>query len=83
MLSFPSQNDTKNFFFSIGRVYSKKQTRVTENQHIFKSGLIKRNMNSSDVNESLSPHKYCDDYVFDASFAENQNKTKRQPTFHL
>ena len=37
MLSFPSQND---IIFSTGRVYSKKQTRVTVNQHIFKSGLI-------------------------------------------
>ena len=40
MLSFPSQNDKKNFFFPTGRVYSKKQTRVTATQHIFKSGLI-------------------------------------------
>ena len=38
MLSFPSQNDKKKFL--TGRVYSKKQTRVTANQHIFKSGLI-------------------------------------------
>ena len=26
--------------FPTGRVYSKKQTRVTVDQHIFKSGLI-------------------------------------------
>ena len=38
MLSFPSQDD--NFFFPTGRVYSKKQIRVTANHHIFKSGLI-------------------------------------------
>ena len=38
MLSFPSQNDIKKI--QTGRVYSKKQTRVTANQHIFKSGLI-------------------------------------------
>ena len=36
MLSFPSQN---NNFFSTGRLYLKKQTRVMANQHIFKSGL--------------------------------------------
>ena len=35
MLSFPTQNDKKNFFV----VYSKKQTRVTANQHVFKSDL--------------------------------------------
>ena len=34
MLSVPSQNDN----FPTGRVYLKKQTRVTANQHIFKSG---------------------------------------------
>ena len=28
-----------NFFFPTCRVYSKKQTRVTVNQHIFKFGL--------------------------------------------
>ena len=38
MLSFPSQNDKKNFF-PTGRVYSKKRTWATGNQHIFKSGL--------------------------------------------
>ena len=37
MLSFPSQNN--NFFFSTGRLYLKKQTRVMANQHIFKTGL--------------------------------------------
>ena len=37
MLSFQSQN-YKNFF-PTSRVYSKKQTRVTANQNIFKSGL--------------------------------------------
>ena len=37
MLSFPSQN--VKFFSPTGRVHSKKQTRVTVNQHIFKSGL--------------------------------------------
>ena len=40
MLSFPSQNDEKNF--PTGRVYSKKRTWVTANQDIFKSGLIKK-----------------------------------------
>ena len=30
------------FFFPTGRVYSKKQTWVTANQHIFKSGLIQK-----------------------------------------
>ena len=39
MLSIPSQNDK--FFSPTGRVYSKKQTRVTGTQHIFKSGLVK------------------------------------------
>ena len=39
MLYFRSQND-KIIFFPTGRMYSKKQTRVKENQHIFKSGLI-------------------------------------------
>ena len=29
----------KYIFFPTGRVYSKKQTRVSANQHIFKSGL--------------------------------------------
>ena len=38
MLSFPSQKD-KNFF-PTDRVYLKKQPRVTENQHVFNSGLI-------------------------------------------
>ena len=38
MLSFPSQNDKKHFL-PTGRVYSKKQTRVKANQHVFKSGL--------------------------------------------
>ena len=41
MLSFPSQNDQKNVF-PTGQVYSKKQTWVTANQHIFKSGLVVR-----------------------------------------
>ena len=36
MLSFPSQNDKK---IPTGRLNSKKQTRVTANQHILKSGL--------------------------------------------
>ena len=39
MKSFPSQNDKTNFF-ATGRVYSKKQTGVKANRHIFKSGLI-------------------------------------------
>ena len=39
MLSFPSQNDIKKNFLT-GRVYSEKQTQVTANQHIFKSGLM-------------------------------------------
>ena len=39
MLSFPSQNDKKKNFMT-GRVYSKRQTQVTANQHIFKSGLM-------------------------------------------
>ena len=39
MLSFPSQND-ENWFFPTERVYSKKQTWVAANQHIFKFGLI-------------------------------------------
>ena len=38
MLSLPSPNDKKKF--QTGRVYSKKQTRVTASQHIFKSGLM-------------------------------------------
>ena len=37
MLSFPSKN-AKN---PTDRVYSKQQTRVTANQHIFKTGLKK------------------------------------------
>ena len=37
MLSFTSQND--NFFFPVGLVHSKKQTRVTANQHTLKSCL--------------------------------------------
>ena len=37
MLSFPTQNNK--FFSPTGQVYSKKQARVTANQHIFKSGL--------------------------------------------
>ena len=39
MLSFPSQNDKKSFF-PAEPVYSKKQTWVTANRHIFKFGLI-------------------------------------------
>ena len=39
MLSFPPQNEKKKFFFPTGRAYSKKQTRVTAKQNIFKSGL--------------------------------------------
>ena len=39
MLSFPSQNEK--IFFPTGRVYSKKQTWVTANQYVFKSGLKK------------------------------------------
>ena len=38
MLCFPSQNDEKNL--PTGRVYWKRQTQVTTDQHIFKSGLI-------------------------------------------
>ena len=38
MLPFPSQND-KIFFVPTGRDDSKKQTRVTASQHIFKPGL--------------------------------------------
>ena len=43
MLSVPSQNDN----FPTGRVYLKKQTRVTANQHIFKS--YSRNMLQKDI----------------------------------
>ena len=42
MLSFPSQNDKKNFSNRPGVL--KKQTQVTVNQHIFKSGPIKKNL---------------------------------------
>ena len=38
MLSFPSQND--NFFSPTDRVYSKKQTRMTANQHILSLALF-------------------------------------------
>ena len=38
MLSFPTQNDKKKC--PTDRVYSKKQSRMTANQPIFKSGLI-------------------------------------------
>ena len=41
MLSSPSQTDKKKKILT-GQVYSKKQTRVTANQHIFKSDLIRR-----------------------------------------
>ena len=40
MLSCPSQNDKKKNVFPTGQVDSKKQTRVTANQHIFKPGFI-------------------------------------------
>ena len=39
MLSFPSQNDKKKFFSDRPDVLE-KQTRVTANQHIFKSDFI-------------------------------------------
>ena len=39
MLSFLSQNDKKKKI-PTGRVYSKKQTQVMANQHIFKSDLV-------------------------------------------
>ena len=42
MLSFQYQNYKKNFF-QTDRVYPKRQTRVTANQHIFKSGLTEDN----------------------------------------
>ena len=44
MLSCLSQNDIKKI--PTGRVYSKKQTRVTANQHIFNSGLISHKKNT-------------------------------------
>ena len=37
MLSSASQND---IFLMTGRMYSKKQTKVTANQHIFMSGTV-------------------------------------------
>ena len=40
MLYFQSQNDKKKIF-PTGRVYSKKQTRVTANQYILKPDLIR------------------------------------------
>ena len=39
MLSFPSQNDKKKFF-PTGRVYLKKQTWVTANQHKINKNLL-------------------------------------------
>ena len=39
MLYFPSQNDKKVFFRPAG--CTQKNTQVTANQHIFKSGLNK------------------------------------------
>ena len=38
MLFFPTQNEKKNV--PTGHVYLKQQTRMTANQHIFKSGVI-------------------------------------------
>ena len=37
MLSFPSQNEKK--LFLTDQVYSKQQTQLMANEHIFKSGL--------------------------------------------
>ena len=34
------KRNEKNFFLPTGRVHLKQQTRVTANQHIFKSGLM-------------------------------------------
>ena len=63
MLSFPSQNDK--IFFPTGRVYSKKQTWVTANQYVFKSGLKKkflfsRKENVSEVALHFSNRLYYD-----------------------
>ena len=38
MLFFQTQNEKKNV--PTGHVYLKQQTRMTANQHIFKSGVI-------------------------------------------
>ena len=38
-------------------------------------------MKSFDVNESLSPHKYSDDYAFDVSLTEIQNKRNARRYF--
>ena len=76
MLSFPSQNDKKKI--PTGRVYSKKQIRVTANQHVFKSGPVKRFSSTKNYQKQYNDKNYIRNNFLHNKSEENIKRHAKQ-----